>query len=82
MHHREIVGAIVEAMEDWLGSDGAMRPHNPAICRDARGYYYGSALHGDEVVVSLEGGFGAWEPETADEIRECADGLAEEVQRG
>ena len=75
MKHETAIGAIKDAMEDIIDNAGTFTPHNPAICRDANGWYFGSALHG-ESVVELSDGFGNWTPNTADDIAACAEGFA------
>jgi hypothetical protein len=79
MHYETLTAAIEDAMTDYL-ENGTFSPHNPAICRDSRGYYYGSSLHGDEVIADLAGGFGSWEPTSVAEIGECASGMAAELE--
>ena len=77
MKHESAQGAIAEAMNDYL-NNGTFTPHNPAICRDRAGWYYGSALHG-EAVYELDGGFGDWTPASVEEIEAAANGLAAEI---
>lgn len=79
MKHTTSAAAIEDAMRDYLENDGVFTPHDPAICRDAGGWYYGSALHG-EAVYELSSGFGSWTPETAADIDDCAAGLAAEIE--
>ena len=76
--HQTISGAIGEAMREFF-EEGELRPHNPAICRDSRGFYFGSALHGDEVVIDLGEGFGNWEPENTDGIEAAATAWEKEI---
>lgn len=79
MHYQNVQTAIEEAMEDLINT-GGFQKHSPAICRDKLGYYYGSKLHGDEVVFDLSSGaFGYWTPEAMEEIPVCASGLAASI---
>lgn len=67
-----VLHAVCEAMTDLL-ENGGPTPHNPAIMRDRDGsYYYGSSLHGDEIIIDLADGFGSDQPETMDEISDSA----------
>ena len=78
MKHDNMAGAIAEAMSDYL-DNGVFTPHDPAICRDRAGFYYGSTLAGEAVHRLDGGGFGNWTPASVDEIDIAANGMAAEI---
>ena len=45
--------ALRRAWENYTENDGVFTKINPAICRDGKGVYFGSALNGDQVVFDL-----------------------------
>lgn len=75
-----LIEAIEAAMWDFVETDG-FTPVNPAImCNEkSQKYYYGSDLTRDDIIMSLETGFGSWEPVTVADIPAAAKGLAEEI---
>jgi hypothetical protein len=79
-----MAAALTDAMLEWL-EFGELCRAEPAILQNHAGHYCYSdaataAEFGGTVLHELRRGFGAWTPETEDDVRLCAVFLAEEIE--
>ena len=74
--------ALRRAWENYT-ENGTFTKVNPAICRDGKGFYFGSALNGDQVVFDLsEITFGPYSPDGYESAEDFAADLEPVVATG
>ena len=67
--------ALRRAWENY-NDNGQFTKVNPAICRDGKGFYFGSAMHGDPVVLDLSDiVFGPYSPDSYENAEDFASDL-------